>query len=96
MMAILAATAQGGAMAGDVEWGAYLAAECTTCHRRDGSADGIPAITGWPEAGFVAALRAYRGGARSSQTMQTVARGLDDGDIAALAAYFATYPPAAD
>lgn len=81
---------------GDVEWGAYLASECTTCHSRGGSADGIPSITGLPEAGFAAALRAYRAGERSNQSMQTVARGLDDDDIAALAAYFATYPPAGD
>ena len=81
---------------GDAEWGAYLASACTTCHRRDGSDDGIPAITGWPEAGFAAALHAYRAGQRPNPTMQTIARGLDDAEIAALAAYFATYPPAAD
>ena len=33
---------------GDPEYGAYLAGECTTCHRIDGADEGIPSITGWP------------------------------------------------
>ncbi|MCC5971477.1 MAG: c-type cytochrome [Pararhodobacter sp.] len=75
---------------GDREWGEYLASECTTCHRRDGAAQGIPSITHWPEERFVVAMHAYREGLRPHQVMQSVARRLTDEDIAALAAYFAT------
>ena len=78
------------ALEGDREWGEYLAGECTTCHRRDGAAQGIPSITNWPEARFVTVMHAYRAGLRSHDGMQTVARRLMDEDIAALAAYFAT------
>ena len=80
------------ALEGEADWGEFLAAECTTCHRRDGAADGIPSITGWPEDGFVTVLHAYREGVRRNETMQTVARRLGDEEIAALAAYFATLP----
>ena len=78
------------ALRGDREWGEYLASECTTCHQRDGAAQGIPSITHWPEDRFVVALHAYREGLRPHQVMQSVARRLTDEDIAALAAYFAT------
>lgn len=36
-----------------------------------------------------AALQAYRKGDRSHPTMRAIARGLDDAEIAALAAYYA-------
>ena len=78
------------AIEGDVEYGEFLAAECTTCHRRDGGADGIPSITGWPEDGFVTVMHAYREKVRPNVTMQTITARLGDEDIAALAAYFAT------
>ena len=77
------------AIEGDREWGAFLSAECATCHRRDGAVDGIPSITGWPEDSFVTVLHAYRAGVRPNPTMQTIARRLSDDEIAALAAYFA-------
>lgn len=48
------------AIVGDPEYGAYLASECETCHQRSGADDGIPAITGWPEADFVVAMHAYK------------------------------------
>jgi cytochrome c len=78
------------AIKGDREYGEYLASECTTCHQRDGAAEGIPSITYWPEDRFVVAMHAYREGLRPHQVMQTVARRLGDEEIAALAAYFAT------
>lgn len=78
------------AIRGDREYGAYLASECTTCHQRDGAALGIPSITHWPEDRFVVAMHAYREGLRPHQVMQTVARRLDNEEIAALAAYLAT------
>jgi cytochrome c len=76
------------ALQGDVEYGEYLATECTTCHQRDGGYQGIPGIVGWPEEFFVLAMHAYREGLRPHQVMQMVARRLNDEEIAALAAYF--------
>lgn len=78
------------ALEGDPEYGEYLSAECTTCHQTDGSADGIPSITNWPEEDFVAALHAYKIKLRPHPVMQMMAGRLSNEEIAALAAYYAT------
>lgn len=77
------------AIAGDREYGEYLSSECTTCHKADGSDDGIPSITGWPEDVFVTVMHAYKVKARPHPVMQMMAGRLSDEEIAALAAYFA-------
>jgi len=74
---------------GDPEYGEYLASECTTCHQRDGSNQGIPSVTGWPEEDFVVAMHAYKQQIRPHAVMQSYAGRLTDEEIAALAAYFA-------
>ena len=76
------------AIPGDPEYGAYLAGECTTCHRPDGADEGIPSITGWPPDDFVIALHAYKRGKRVHPVMEMVAGRLSDEEIAALAAHF--------
>lgn len=77
------------ASAGDRGYGAYLAGACVTCHRPTGEAvAGVPSIVAWPEEAFVAAMDAFRSGTRRSPVMGTLARGLSDEDIDALAAYF--------
>ena len=76
------------ALRGDPEYGAYLAGECTTCHRPGGGEEGIPSITGWPPEEFVIALHAYKRGKRVHPAMQMVAGRLSDEEIAALAAHF--------
>lgn len=73
---------------GDVAYGQYLASECTTCHQRDGSDQGIPAISGWPEEDFVVAMHAYKRELRPHPVMQMMAGRLSNEEIAALAAYF--------
>ena len=78
------------AIVGDAEYGEYLSGDCTTCHRLDGSDDGIPNITGWPERAFVTAMHAYKQKAREHPVMQMMAGRLSDEEIAGLAAYFAT------
>lgn len=75
---------------GDAEYGEYLSSECSTCHQRDGTDQGIPAIIGWPEEDFVAAMQAYKVKLRPHPVMQMMAGRLSDEEIAALAAYFAT------
>ncbi|WP_022703648.1 c-type cytochrome [Pseudorhodobacter ferrugineus] len=77
------------ALQGDPEYGEYLSAECTTCHQKDGSADGIPSITNWPEEDFVAAMHAYKVKLRPHPVMQMMAGRLSNEEIAALAAYYA-------
>ncbi len=79
--------------AGDPAFGEYLSAECTTCHRRDGASAGIPAIVGWPQEDFVAAMNAYRRRLRPHPVMQMMAGRLSDEEIAALAAYYAQAGP---
>lgn len=76
------------AIVGDVEYGAYLSQECTTCHQVSGANEGIPGIVGWPEEDFVVAMHAYKEKLRPHAVMQSVSARLGDEEIAALAAYF--------
>nr|WP_309501987.1 c-type cytochrome [uncultured Roseovarius sp.] len=76
------------ALEGDAEYGEYLATECLTCHRADGSATGIPSITHWPAEDFVVAMHAYKSKLRPHPVMQMMAGRLSAEEIAALAAYF--------
>lgn len=78
------------AIEGDPAWGEYLSSECATCHQRDGSDQGIPSITGWPTEDFVVAMHAYKQKLRPHPVMQMMAGRLNEEEIAALAAYFAT------
>ncbi|SNX71066.1 cytochrome c [Cereibacter ovatus] len=77
------------AIRGDPEFGAYLSSECSTCHQRDGSDQGIPSITHWPPEDFVLAMHAYRQKLRPHPVMQMMAGRLTEEEIAALAAYYA-------
>ncbi|WP_135449902.1 c-type cytochrome [Tabrizicola caldifontis] len=78
------------AIKGDPDYGEYLASECQTCHQADGSDQGIPSITGWPAEDFVVAMHAYKQKLRPHPVMQMMAGRLNEEEIAALAAYFAT------
>jgi len=93
---LLAAAAIPGARASDLEklkaYGQHLSGECTTCHRIDGSDNGIPSIVGWPPEDFAATLGFYKDGARSNPAMVSVAQSLDDEQIQALAAFFGALP----
>jgi cytochrome c len=77
------------AIKGDPDYGEYLSSECTTCHQRDGTDQGIPSITLWPEEDFVVAMHAYKQKLRPHPVMQMMAGRLSNDEIAALAAYFA-------
>ena len=76
------------AIVGDAEYGEYLSSECLTCHKSNGSNDGIPGITAWPTEDFVIAMHAYKQKFRPHPVMQMMAGRLSDEEIAALAAYF--------
>jgi len=76
------------ALVGDPEYGEYLSGECVTCHQADGSAQGIPSVTGWMVEDFVIAMHAYKSKLRPHPVMQMMAGRLNAEEIAALAAYF--------
>jgi cytochrome c len=76
------------ALEGDAEYGEYLSGTCVTCHQLDGSDQGLPPITGWPEAAFVTVMHSYKNKHRENSVMQQLAGSLADEEIAALAAYF--------
>lgn len=75
-------------------YGQHLAQECTTCHRRDAADGKIPPIVGLEPEYFVATMRFYQTGARDNPVMVSVAQALNDEQLKALAAYFATLKPA--
>lgn len=81
-----------------IAYGAYLSGECSTCHlsgkargaEADGHFSGVPGIVGLDSAHFIDAMMAYRSGERTNPAMVSAARALDDEQIAALAAYYAS------
>ena len=73
-------------------YGRHLAQECTGCHRIDGVDNGIPSIVGWDAERFVTTLRFYQAGARANPVMVSVAKSLDEEQLAALAAYYGSLP----
>lgn len=70
---------------------AVLAATCFNCHGAEGAGLGaMPAIAGIPAAQLVAMLNAFKANEVPGTTvMGRLARGYDDAEIAAIAAYFA-------
>jgi cytochrome c553 len=73
-------------------YGRHLAQECTSCHRIDGIDNGIPSIVGWPAETFITTIKFYREGTRTNAVMVSVAGSLNDRQIDALAAFFASLP----
>lgn len=88
LLSTMLATA-GPAGAGDIEYGAYLAQDCSSCHQNNSNSGGIPKITGLPTDYFISALKEYIDGQRDHSTMRMIARSLDAEQVAALAAYYA-------
>lgn len=88
----LAALPSAPAQAGDARAGRQKAIACQACHGLDGLSKNpeAPNIAGQIESYLVKALQDFRSGARSNETMAIVAKGLSDGDIADLAAYYAS------
>jgi sulfide dehydrogenase cytochrome subunit len=71
--------------------GAALVHACAACHGPDGRSQGaIPAFNTLSKDGIVATLRAFRSGERQGTVMNRIARGLEDTDIEAIAAYVTT------
>ena len=74
-------------------YGRHLAQECPACHGADagqGKESGIPGLAGRPVAELTDLLHAFREGRRTNPVMVSVAKSLDEQQIAALAAFFAS------
>ena len=74
-------------------YGEHLSRECATCHRLDGTDNGIPSIVAWDSDQFVTTMKFYQQGLRDNLAMMSVAKSLDEEQLQALAAYFASLPP---
>jgi cytochrome c553 len=81
----------GAGLAQDAEAGRKVAGMCRTCHGLDGIAvmPVAPNIAGEPAAYLAAQLEAFRSGARVNEMMSVVAGGLNDAQIADVAAWYA-------
>ena len=76
------------AIKGDLEYGEYLANDCSTCHIASGTNSGIPKIVGMAEKEILMALHAYKRKIRDNSIMQMMAGRLSDEEIASVALYF--------
>jgi len=76
-----------------LEYGEYLAAECTSCHLLSGKESNIPSIIDWDPESFIAVLTAYKNKELENKVMQNIATRLGDDEMASLALYFATIKP---
>jgi cytochrome c553 len=81
--------------AGDEAAGARAAAACAGCHGDKGvtSTATVPNIAGQDAEYFVEAMRAYKSGQRTDETMKGVAAGVDEATMKNLAAYYAKQQP---
>jgi cytochrome subunit of sulfide dehydrogenase len=92
---LVAALVPSGAAAADAAAtrGAALVNACAACHGPDGHSQGaIPSIDRLSAEDFSAALQAFRAETRKGTVMNRIAKGVDDADIRAMAAYFAGRP----
>ena len=83
--------------AGEAAAGKDAAASCGGCHGEQGvsASPATPSLAGQDAQYLVAALQAYKGGARANDTMRGLAAALDDNAMKNLAAYFAAQEPKA-
>ena len=72
------------------EYGEYLSAQCSTCHRLNAFEGAIPPLGHLPRDYFIVAMREYKSGRRDNPAMVSVANALSDDEIVALAVYYAT------
>ncbi len=82
---------------GDPQAGKAITAGCAGCHGDQGvsSNPATPSLAGQDAQYLVAALRAYKNGARADETMKALAASLDDNALKNIAAYYAAQEPRA-
>lgn len=88
----LALTSGASMAAGDAEAGKAKSAMCAACHGADGKAPGPlwPNLAGQKKGYLAKQLKAFRDGSRVDPSMNPMAKGLSDDDIANLAAYYSS------
>jgi len=94
-MLLLAGLGSSGVVAADsaMARGPALVNACAACHGPDGRSQGaIPSIDNLSAEDFIVALKAFRADARKGTVMNRIAKGVDDAEISAMAAYFAGRP----
>ena len=70
--------------------GQALVNACAACHGPDGRSQGaIPSIDHLSAEDFSSALKAFRADTRKGTVMNRIGKGVDDAEIAAMAAYLA-------
>lgn len=76
--------------------GKAAAAGCAGCHGEGGISKipGMPSLVGLDPKYFIAAMNAYKSGARKNDLMKPLAAGLSDADLNNLALYYALQKPA--
>ncbi len=95
LLMVLLTTGQQALAQGNVEEGRVKSYTCTGCHgikfyKNVYPTYHVPRLGGQNEAYIAIALKAYRSGERSHETMRAQAGSLSDQDIADIAAYFAS------
>jgi cytochrome c553 len=82
---------------GDQAAGKAAAASCGGCHGEQGvsASPATPSLAGQDAQYTMAALRGYKDGSRSNETMKGMVAGLDDAAMKNLAAYYAVQEPKA-
>jgi cytochrome c553 len=78
--------------AGDVEAGKKKMVKCVVCHGRDGISKNpdAPNISGQVEKYLLKSLLAFKSGERKNEQMAVIVKGLEEADMADLAAYYAS------
>ena len=67
-----------------------MAASCATCHGTNGkSVGGMAALAGYQQDKLIQAFKDFRSGAKPATLMHQIAKGYDEAQVRALAAYFA-------
>jgi len=72
---------------------AAMAANCAMCHGTRGipaPGSSLPRIAGRSAESTIEAMKAFREGRREATVMHQIAKGFNDAEIAAIAAYFAS------
>jgi sulfide dehydrogenase cytochrome subunit len=65
------------------------AGNCIECHAARGGDPGLPRLAGRHAGDIVAAMEAFRSGARPATVMDRIAKGFSPDEIAAIAAWYA-------
>ena len=93
VLALAAAAVALPVQAADIEMGKKLARQCTVCHGKQGIARDpeVPNLAGQPAFYLEKAIKDFRDGHREDRRMSLVVKNLDNDQIKALAAWYASF-----